>query len=71
MTGESWKDQWWVPISWAISLVNSTNKELSQGCKLKEQKGLIKSLINFQKQLQMVSTYQNNPLPIVYGQVGC
>eukprot|EP00091_Calanus_sinicus_P006778 TRINITY_DN17528_c0_g1_i1.p1 TRINITY_DN17528_c0_g1~~TRINITY_DN17528_c0_g1_i1.p1 ORF type:complete len:262 (-),score=41.65 TRINITY_DN17528_c0_g1_i1:212-997(-) len=35
-----WKDQWWIPITWAICLVNSNHPE-SQGCKLKEQKDII------------------------------
>jgi len=64
---KSWKDQWWIPITWAISLVNSNHAE-SQGCKLKEQKGVIYFLSKFQYQLHIVRLYQNNPIPIIYGQ---
>jgi len=63
----SWKDQWWIPITWAICLVNS-NHNKSQGCELKEQKGLIGELNKFQSKLHKVSIYQNNPLPLMYGQ---
>ena len=64
----SWKDQWWIPLSWATCLVNSNHPD-SQGCKLKEQKEIISNLIKFQSKLHIVSLYQNNPLPLIYGQV--
>jgi len=62
-----WKDQWWIPITWAICLVNSNHPD-SQGCKLKEQKDIISNLNKFHSKLHLVSLYQNNPLPLIYGQ---
>jgi len=64
---EQWMTQWWIPISWAISLVNS-NHPASQGCKLKEQKDIISNLNKFHTKLHVVALYQNNPLPLIYGQ---
>jgi len=63
-----WKDQWWIPISWAICLVNATNKDKSQGCKVKEQKEMISTLNKFHTKLHDLYLFQTNPLPLIYGQ---
>ena len=65
---DGWKDQWWIPMTWAIRLVNahSTHK----GVKVKDNKDLIaKGLGRFQEKLQEVSLYQQHNLPLIYGQV--
>jgi len=62
-----WNKQWWIPITWAISLVNANHPD-SQGCKVKDQKDFISQLNKFQSKLHTVSEYQNNPLPLIYGQ---
>jgi len=63
----SWRDQWWIPITWAISLVNANHPD-SQGCKIKDQKDFISQLNKYQSKLHHVSLYLNNPLPLIYGQ---
>ena len=60
-----WKDQWWIPISWAICLVNATNKDKSQGCKVKEQKEMISTLNKFHTKLHDLYLFQTNPLPLI------
>jgi len=62
-----WKDQWWIPITWAISMVNANHPD-SQGCKIKDQKDFVSQLNRFQSALHNVALYQNNPLPLIYGQ---
>jgi len=59
--------QWWIPLNWASALINSVHPD-SQGCKLKEQKGLIKELNYFVSKLHNVARYQTNPLPLIYSQ---
>jgi len=63
----SWSRQWWIPLNWAASLINSNHPE-SQGCKVKESKELIKELNKFLSKLHHVERYQTNPLPLIYGQ---
>ena len=63
----SWKDQWWIPITWAICLINAHHPK-SQGCEIKDQKDFVGQLNRFQSKLHEVSEYQNNPLPLIYGQ---
>ena len=62
-----WKDQWWIPLTWAISLINA-NHGKSQGCEVKDQKDFISQINRFQLKLHNLVTYQNNPLPLIYGQ---
>ena len=50
-----------------ICLVNANHPE-SQGCNIKDQKDFISQLSKFQSKLHDVSQYQNNPLPLIYGQ---
>ena len=64
-----WKVRWLIPISWAICLVNATNKDNSQGCKVKEQKDMIATLNKFHTKLHDLYQFQTNPLPLIYGQV--
>ena len=48
-------------------MINANHPE-SQGCKIKDQKDFISQLNRFHSKLHDVSLYQNNPLPLIYGQ---
>ena len=48
-------------------MVNANHPD-SQGCKVKDQKDFISQLNKFQSKLHTVAEYQNNPLPLIYGQ---
>jgi len=63
----SWRDQWWIPINWATSIINANHPD-SQGCKIKDQKDFIGQLNRFLDKLHHVAKYQHNPLPLIYGQ---
>jgi len=62
-----WMDQWWIPITWAISLVNA-NHSKNQGCNVKDQKDFIGYINAFHSKLQAIVEYQSNPLPRIHGQ---
>ena len=64
---EGWKDQWWIPMTWAICLVNAHSSH--RGVKVKDNKDFIGALNRFQQRLQEVSLYQQHNLPLIYGQV--
>jgi len=63
---EGWMNQWWMPITWAICLINPLRKQ--KGFAIKENKDFISNLSKFQMKLEDVSKYHTNPLPLVYGQ---
>jgi len=63
---DGWMTQWWMPITWAICLVNPLRKQ--KGFQIKENKDFISNLSKFQILLAHVTEYQEVPLPLVYGQ---
>ena len=65
---DGWKDQWWIPITWATRLVNAHSSH--KGVQVKDHKELIgKALGRFQQKLEDVSLYHEENLPLIYGQV--
>ena len=55
-------DQWWIPITWAISLVNANHGNV------KDQKDFIGYINAFHSKLQAIVEYQSDPLPRIHGQ---
>ena len=55
--------RWWLPITWAISLVNTAKDD-----EVKDKKDFIAFLNRYQAALRHVIEFQTNPLPRSYGQ---
>ena len=52
---------WWVPLAWAVNLVNQIVQ--------KDSKDVISSLLKFEKDLDMQKTRYDHPLPFFYKRV--
>ena len=64
--------QWWVPLSWAISMVNEAfnNKVKGKdGLVPKDHKDIISVLIKLRNDLHLLSEYRLKPIPAIYKQV--
>jgi len=57
---------WWVPISWAMTMVRKSKEEKTVNS---DQKILIAALVEFQSKLEKVDTYDHVVFPPVYRQV--
>jgi len=62
--------QWWIPISWAIAMVNKTfnEKEKTDILIPKDHKDVVSVLIKFRENLNLIAEYTLRPLPAIYKQ---
>jgi len=62
--------QWWIPISWAIAMVNKTfnEKEKTDILIPKDHKDVVSVLIKFRENLHLIAEYTLRPLPAIYKQ---
>ena len=62
---------WWVPLAWAISLVNQMGPSAPRERMIvpKDSKDVISALHKFKKDLDMQKVRADNPLPFFYNRV--
>ena len=61
-----WIDQWWVPLTWATNLVNKAFNKTQ--IVPKDHKDVISLIMKYQKDLETLITYSDNPMPTLYSQ---
>ena len=63
---EGWIYQWWIPLTWAINMINKAFNETQ--IVPKDHKDLIGVLSKYQKDLEVIIQHQTNTAPIIYRQ---
>ena len=65
-------DRWWVPLSWASSLINAafnTKEKGSEALIPKDHKDCIGVILKLRNDLNKLAEYRLKPLPAIYKQV--
>jgi len=63
--------QWWIPLSWAVSMANDASNNKFKGKKPlipKDHKDVVGALFKFQKDLFHLAEYRLKPMPAIYEQ---
>ena len=61
--------QWWIPLSWAITMVNRAFNEKDKVLIPKDHKDVVTAIVKFRDNLHLLAEYRLRPLPAIYKQV--
>ena len=63
---DGWKDKWWIPLSWAFTIINEDEKN-GKGL-FKDHKYIMSNVGNIGHQLAHISEYAETPVPPIQNQ---